>query len=225
VSNERRRGRFITIEGIEGAGKSTAVDAVRRWHETRGLAVDCTREPGGTPTAEAIRAILVTPAEDDPVPETELLLMFAARAQHVARRIKPALAEGWNVVCDRFTDSSRAYQGAGRDMDREDIEDLARIAQQGLEPDLTLLLDLPVSLGLSRARQRAELAGAAAATDRFERETTRFFERVRQEFLDLAERHPRRFAVIDAARSLDEVATEIHAALDRHERNIGGAES
>lgn len=209
------RGRFITIEGIEGAGKSTAVAAVRAWHEQQGRPVDCTREPGGTPTAEAIRSILITPASDDPVPETELLLMFAARAQHVARRIRPALEAGTSVVCDRFTDSSRAYQGAGRGMSSEDIEDLARIAQQGLEPDLTLLLDLPVALGMSRARQRAELQGQAPAdSDRFEREATQFFERIRQGFLDLAAAQPQRFAVIDAARSLEEVTATIHAVLD-----------
>ncbi len=209
------RGRFITIEGIEGAGKSTAVAAVRAWHEQHDRPVDCTREPGGTPTAEAIRSILITPASDDPVPETELLLMFAARAQHVARRIRPALDAGTSVVCDRFTDSSRAYQGAGRGMSSEDIEDLARIAQQGLEPDLTLLLDLPVALGMSRARQRAELQGQAPAdSDRFEREATQFFERIRQGFLDLAAAQPQRFAVIDAARSLDEVTAAIHAVLD-----------
>lgn len=209
------RGRFITIEGIEGAGKSTAVAAVRAWHERHERPVDCTREPGGTPTAEAIRSILITPASDDPVPETELLLMFAARAQHVARRIRPTLEAGTSVVCDRFTDSSRAYQGAGRGMSVEDIEDLARIAQQGLEPDLTLLLDLPVALGMSRARQRAEFQGQAPAdSDRFEREATQFFERIRQGFLDLAAAQPQRFAVIDAARSLEEVTAAIHTVLD-----------
>lgn len=214
-----QRGTFITIEGIEGAGKSTAVRAVEAWFAEQRLALDCTREPGGTPTAEAIRQILVTPGDDDLVPTTELLLMFAARAQHVARRIEPALDSGVSVVCDRFTDSSRAYQGAGRGVARSTINTLAGIAQQGVEPDLTLLLDLPVETGMARARQRARLNQPATSTqgdqahDRFEREAVAFFQRVRQAFLDLAYDEPQRIVVIDAAQSLEAVTGAIRAAL------------
>ncbi len=201
-------GIFITIEGVEGAGKSTAIAGVAEWFGAHGREVDCTREPGGTPIAEAIRQLLLNPAEEDLVPPSELMLMFAARAQHVAGRIKPGLAAGKVVISDRFTDSSRAYQGAGRGMDRSLIEILAQAAEQGVSPDLTLLLDLPVDIGMKRAAARR----GACAHDRFERERHDFFERVRAGFLELA-RQSSRFALIDAAAPIVEVQTQIQTVL------------
>ncbi|MDY0147093.1 MAG: dTMP kinase [Halothiobacillus sp.] len=201
-------GIFITIEGVEGAGKSTAIAGVAEWFGAHGREVDCTREPGGTPIAEAIRQLLLNPVEEDLVPLTELMLMFAARAQHVAGRIKPGLAAGKVVISDRFTDSSRAYQGAGRGLDRSLIETLAQAAEQGVSPDLTLLLDLPVDIGMKRAAARR----GACAHDRFERERHDFFERVRAGFLELA-RQSSRFALIDAAAPIVDVQTQIQTVL------------
>ena len=201
-------GIFITIEGIEGAGKSTAIAGVAEWFRAHGREVDCTREPGGTPIAEAIREVLLNPAEEDLVPPTELMLMFAARAQHVAGRIKPGLAAGGGGISDRFTDSSRAYQGAGRGMDRSLIETLAQAAEQGGSPGLTLLLDLPVDVGMKRAAARR----GAGAHDRFERERHDFFERVRAGFLELAGQSTR-FALIDAAAPIADVHMQIRTEL------------
>lgn len=201
-------GIFITIEGVEGAGKSTAIAGVAEWFRARGREVDCTREPGGTPIAEAIRQLLLSPAEEDLVPPSELMLMFAARAQHVAGRIKPGLAAGKVVISDRFTDSSRAYQGAGRGMDRALIETLAEAAEQGVSPDLTLLLDLPVDVGMKRAAARR----GDEAHDRFERERHDFFDRIRAGFLELADQSPR-FALIDAAVPIEAVQAQIQSVL------------
>lgn len=201
-------GIFITLEGVEGAGKSTAVAGVAAWFSQRGFVVECSREPGGTPVAESIRHILLNPTAEALAEPAELMLMFAARAQHVAHRIKPALAAGKVLISDRFTDSSRAYQGAGRGMNPTLIETLAKSAEQGIEPNLTLLLDLPVAEGLARAAARRGLS----AHDRFERESTDFFERIRAEFLHLATRHPR-FAVINAAEPLVAVQAQIYAVL------------
>lgn len=201
-------GIFITLEGVEGAGKSTAVAGVAAWFSQRGFVVECSREPGGTPVAESIRHILLNPTAEALAEPAELMLMFAARAQHVAHRIKPALAAGKVLISDRFTDSSRAYQGAGRGMNPTLIETLAKSAEQGIEPNLTLLLDLPVAEGLARAAARRGLS----AHDRFERESTDFFERIRAEFLHLATRHPR-FAVINAAEPLAAVQAQIYAVL------------
>jgi dTMP kinase len=201
-------GIFITIEGVEGAGKSTAVAGVAEWFRARGRTVDCSREPGGTSIAEAIRRLLLDPAEEDLVPPSELMLMFAARAQHVAGRIKPGLAAGKVMISDRFTDSSRAYQGAGRGMDRVLIETLAEAAEQGATPDLTLLLDLPVDVGMKRAAARR----GEAVHDRFERERHDFFERVRSGFLELAAQSPR-FALIDASAPIDAVQAQIQTVL------------
>lgn len=186
------RGRFITLEGIEGAGKSTLLQGLAEALRGRGIVVCATREPGGTPLAEDIRAlVLARRAEGVPV-ATELLLMFAARAAHVAQRIEPALARGEWVLCDRFTDASRAYQGGGRGMDAAQIEALAAIAHPGLTPDLTLLLDLPPEAGLQRARSRS------AGGDRFEDEQLAFFARVRDSYLQRAGAEPRRIRVLDA---------------------------
>jgi dTMP kinase len=186
------RGRFITIEGIEGAGKSTLLQALADHVHAQGHAVCTTREPGGTPLAEDIRRLVLERRADGMPPVTELLLMFAARAAHVAQRIEPALARGEWVLCDRFTDASRAYQGAGRAIPAAAIESLANVAHPGLAPDLTLLLDLPPSVGLARARSRG------AGGDRFEDEQLAFFTRVREGYLRLAAAEPQRIRILDA---------------------------
>lgn len=202
--------RFITLEGLEGAGKSTAMAFVRDWFEARGESVVCTREPGGTPLAEELRGVLKAVRDEPVAPPTELLLMFAARAQHVERVIRPALAEGKVAICDRFTDSTRAYQGAGRGLSTDMIEQLADIAHPDCNPGLTLWLDVPVALGLERAAARE-------AADRFEQEALAFFERVRDGFEALAQREPKRVQRIDATRSLTEVQAAIESALEaRH---------
>lgn len=204
-------GLFVTIEGIEGAGKSTAVACVAEWFSSQGYGVVCSREPGGTPVAEDIRRVLLTARDEELAESTELLLMFAARAQHVVQGIRPALAAGKVMICDRFTDSTRAYQGAGRGMDAALIETLAQYAEQGVRPDLTLLLDLPVDVGMTRASIRR----GGAAKDRFERETLAFFERVRAGFLRLSAEDPARIEVIDAAESIEAVQAQITDALAR----------
>jgi dTMP kinase len=186
------RGRFITVEGIEGAGKSTLLRGLADELRARGIVVCATREPGGTPLAEDIRNLVLARRAEGMPAATELLLMFAARASHVAQRIEPSLARGEWVLCDRFTDASRAYQGGGRGMDAAEIESLARVAHPGLAPDLTLLLDLPPEAGLSRARQRG------TGGDRFEDEALAFFARVRARYLALAVAEPGRFRVLDA---------------------------
>jgi dTMP kinase len=196
------RGRFITLEGIEGAGKSSLQRLLVEALVSRGRVVCATREPGGTPLAEEIRALALGRRADGMPATTELLLMFAARAAHVVQRIEPALARGEWVVCDRFTDATRAYQGAGRGVAAAAIEALAGIAHPGLVPDLTLLLDLPPEVGLQRVRKRAE------AGDRFEDEAVEFFTRVRAGYLAQARLEPRRFRVIDATQGADAVLAE-----------------
>ena len=203
-------GWFITLEGIEGAGKTTAAAVVAQWARARGTTVVQTREPGGTPVAEAIRQIALTAGEELLAPQAELLLMFAARAQHLHAKILPALASGATVICDRFTDSSRAYQGAGRGLDAALIETLAASVEQGRAPDLTLLLDLPVEMGIARASARR----GSAVQDRFEQERSAFFERVRAGFLAIAAREAR-VVVIDAAAPLATVQASIEAALNQ----------
>ncbi len=189
------RGRFITLEGIEGAGKSSLQRALAETLTARGHVVCATREPGGTPLAEEIRSLALARRAEGMPPSTELLLMFAARAAHVAERIEPALARGEWVLCDRFTDATRAYQGAGRGIDGAAIEQLAQIAHPGLAPDLTLLLDLSPEEGLLRARQRN------GGGDRFEDEEVAFFNRVRAGYLALATREPARIRILDARES------------------------
>jgi dTMP kinase len=187
------RGRFITFEGIEGAGKSSLQRLLAEALNARGRRVCATREPGGTPLAEDIRSLVLKRRDEAMPPAAEVMLMFAARCAHVENLIRPALASGEWVLCDRFTDASRAYQGAGRGVDAQAIEELAGIAHPGLAPDLTLLLDLPAETGLLRARGRGD------AGDRFEDEALGFFTRVRQGYLDLAAREPKRIRVIDAS--------------------------
>lgn len=202
-------GRFITLEGIEGAGKSTVAKFVLGWLARRQIPGRLTREPGGTPLAERIRQLVLERGAESPSPVTETLLMFAARDLHLQHVIRPALARGEWVVCDRFTDATRAYQGSGRGVDADLIESLAAAVHGGLAPDCTLLLDLPVSIGLSRARGRA-----AGDADRFEVETQAFFEKVRAGYLELARREPERFHVIDAAAPLDAVEGLVEGILE-----------
>jgi dTMP kinase len=201
-------GKLITLEGIEGAGKSTLAAFIHRWLEARGIPVRLTREPGGTPLAERLRQVVLERAAETVPPVAETLLMFAARALHVQHVILPALRRGEWVVCDRFTDATRAYQGGGRGVDAALIEALALAVHPELTPDCTLLLDLPVALGLARARVRA-----AAGADRFETEATAFFERVRAGYLTLAGREPRRIRIIDATAALAEVERRVAEIL------------
>lgn len=199
-------GSLITLEGGEGAGKSTALDVVRERLEKRGIEVVVTREPGGTVLGEAVRAIVLDPARRDLCAETELLLMFAARAQLVRELIRPALAAGRWVVSDRFTDASYAYQGAGRGQPEQRIAELERWAAT-LKPDLTLLLDLPSAEGLARI-------GGRGQADRIELESSDFFDRVRAAYRARAAAEPGRFRVIDASRPIAEVRAATAAAID-----------
>jgi dTMP kinase len=201
-----KKGLFITLEGGEGAGKSTQLAYVQQCLEKAGKRVLVTREPGGTELGEQIRGLLLDHRQTVMDSDTELLLMFAARAQHLAERIRPALAAGDWVLCDRFTDATYAYQGGGRGIDTQRIAVLEDWVQGDLRPDLTLLLDLPVEVGLSRAGQRGDL-------DRFEREQQAFFQRVRQTYRDRAAANPQRYRVIDAAQDIAQVQAQIDAAL------------
>lgn len=200
------QGRFITLEGIEGVGKSTHLEFIRREFEAAGKRVVVTREPGGTPLGEEIRSLVLSHRDDGMTSDTELLLMFAARAEHLAKVIAPALAAGQWVLSDRFTDATYAYQGGGRGVARQRIADLETWVQARMRPDLTLLLDAPVIVGLQRAGRRS-------APDRFETEQTAFFERVRHAYLELARLHPQRYRVIDASQPLEEVRQSIKEVL------------
>ena len=196
------RGRFITVEGIEGVGKSSNIAVLVEHIEQAGFDVLTTREPGGTPVAEDIRKLLKDHG-DEPIPEiAELLMMFAARALNVNNVIRPALEAGQWVISDRFTDSSRAYQGGGRGLPMETIDSLANWVHADTWPDITILLDAPVAVGMSRANSRGE-------PDRIEREKHDFFQRVRDCYLDIARREPERFVVLDATRSLNEVRADV----------------
>jgi len=201
------RGRFITIEGGEGAGKSTMMSRVVLWLEKAGHRVISTREPGGTELAEKLRDILLDNNNISLSGRAELLLLFAARAQHLDELIRPALARGDWVLCDRFTDATWAYQGGGRDLPRQEIATLETLVHGDLQPDLTLLLDLPVEQGMKRAQERG-------AADRFEQESRLFFERVRKEYLERAMAAPQRFEVIDASGNIDEVWSQIDGVLN-----------
>ena len=199
------RGRFLTIEGIEGVGKTTQVARLSKDLAERGIAHVVTREPGGTPLAERIRDLVLNARDEALPPVAELLLMFAARATHLANHIEPNLRAGKWVVCDRFTDATYAYQGGGRGMDPNHIRQLETLVQGSRRPDLTVLLDAPVEQAMQRARQR----NAGAAADRFESERTDFFERVRHAYRTRAAAEPDRIAVIDAGQSADRVAAGI----------------
>lgn len=215
--------RLVTLEGGEGAGKSTVLAALRALLTADGAEVVCTREPGGTPLAERIRSLLLDTRpehgnHETPARETELLLMFAARAQHVQSVIMPALQRGAWVLSDRFTDSSYAYQGGGRGIDAGFIAQLER-RSVGIEPGLTLLLDVDVLQGRDRTRGR-DLMFGGNGPDRIEREQHDFFERVRSAFLARAQARPQRFRVIDASRSADEVAADAVTHLDAYRESL-----
>jgi dTMP kinase len=199
-------GKFITLEGGEGAGKSTVLNSVRELLAARGIDLVVTREPGGTPAGEAIRAVLLDPKLRGLCAESELLLMFASRAQLVREVIQPALAAGKWVLSDRFTDASFAYQGGGRGQPASRIAELETWAANGVKPDLTLLLDLPISEGMKRANGRGE-------ADRIEMENAAFFERVRAAYRQLAASQPQRFRVIDAEQPLHRVLDDVHRVV------------
>ncbi|WP_343350492.1 dTMP kinase [Pseudomonas sediminis] len=199
-------GLFITLEGPEGAGKSTNREYLAERLRERGIDVLLTREPGGTPLAERIRELLLDPSDEPMAADTELLLVFAARAQHLQQVIRPALAKGSVVLCDRFTDATYAYQGGGRGLSIERIAQLEQFVQGELRPDLTLIFDLPVEVGLARAAARGRL-------DRFEQEGRGFFEAVRQAYLQRAAQAPQRYRVLDAGQSLAQVQVDIDTLL------------
>lgn len=200
------RGLFITLEGPEGAGKTTNQEYLAEQLRARGVTVVLTREPGGTALAEQIREILLAPHDESMAADTELLLMFAARAQHLAQVIRPALAEGKVVICDRFTDATYAYQGGGRGLDCSRIAQLEQFVQGDLRPDMTLLFDLSVAEGMSRAVARGKL-------DRFEQERQDFFEAVRQSYLQRAEAEPERFRLVNAQQALVQVQQDLNVHL------------
>ena len=199
-------GAFITLEGGEGSGKSTQVPRISRWLEEHGHKVVETREPGGTPLAELIRDVVLHGEHPEMSAHTELLLIFAARAQHVSEFIIPALDSGKTVLCDRFTDTSFAYQGGGRGLPKGDIEALESMVMGELRPDLTLLLDLPVELGLGRASGRG-------SEDRFENETRAFLDRACAAYLERANSYPERYVLIDASQGVDGVWRDIRRVL------------
>lgn len=199
--------KFITLEGTEGAGKSTNLAFICQYLEGKGTPYKVTREPGGTPVAEKIRQLLLAKHEEPIEPVSELLLIFAARAQHIERVIKPALANGEWVISDRFTDATYAYQGAGRGLGGSNVELLEDFVQGELRPDKTIILDVPLELGLQRIRQRGEL-------DRFEQESQDFFQRVRSAYQQRAARDAQRYECIDASAPLQDVQRVISSVLD-----------
>jgi len=200
--------RFITLEGIEGAGKTTVADRITQSLRKRGITVHATREPGGTKLAERIRGAVLDRGEEHISATAETLLMFGARQIHIDNLIRPALARGEWVLCDRFTDATHAYQGGGRGVDRALIDRIAQAVHGDLMPDCTLLLDVPVRVGLERMQARR------GAVDRFEVESAQFFDRVRNRYLELAHAAPARFRIVDATQPLDQVAEAAIAALD-----------
>ena len=200
-------GRFITVEGTEGAGKTSNIAFLQAALEAAGKTVLLTREPGGTPLGEAVRDLLLSHRGDGMAVDTELLLMFAARAEHIAHRIRPALMQGHWVLCDRFTDATYAYQGGGRGVDIDRIAALEHWVQGNLRPDLTILLDLPVEVGLARA-------GGRSAPDRFEREERAFHEAVHAAYRAIAAREPTRVRIVDAAQPLPRVQADLQRVID-----------
>ena len=202
------RGKFITIEGGEGAGKSTNIAYLAERIAASGIEVVTTREPGGTRIGEELRELLLRPREQDVDPMAELLMIFAARAQHLTEVVIPALDSGRWVISDRFTDATYAYQGAGRELGEAPVAALEQLVQGELRPDLTIILDLPVDVGMERANGRAEL-------DRFEQERNSFFERVRQCYLTRAADNPHRYCCVDASRPLDSVREQLDSVIER----------
>jgi dTMP kinase len=201
--------KFITLEGIEGAGKTTVADRLSQALRKRGITVHATREPGGTKVAEGIRALVLNRGEEHISATAETLLMFGARQIHVDNLIRPALTRGEWVLCDRFTDATHAYQGGGRGVDRQLIDRLAQAVHGDLQPDCTILLDVPVRVGLERMQARR------GAVDRFEIESSQFFERVRARYLELAHAQPQRFRIVDATVKLEQVCEAAVAALEQ----------
>ena len=200
-------GKFITVEGIEGAGKTSCMQVVTEVIEHQGITAIHTREPGGTDLGEDLRSLLLSHKHTGMSDDAELLMMFAARAEHIAQKIKPALDDGKWVLCDRFTDATYAYQGYGREIPLEKIASLENWVQGALRPDLTLLMDLPVEVGMERAGKRS-------APDRFESEAWDFFERIRKGYLSIAAEQPSRVKVIDASQDLANVQAQIRAAME-----------
>ncbi|WLQ17407.1 dTMP kinase [Hahella aquimaris] len=201
-----KKGLFITVEGIEGAGKTTNLNFIRSILEGKGEGVVMTREPGGTPMAEEVRELLLRPREESVSSTAELLLMFAARAQHLEQKIRPAIDRGVHVLSDRFTDATYAYQGGGRGLSWEMIHDLEKIVQADFKPDLTLLLRIDPEVGMTRARKRGAL-------DRFEREKQEFYSRVQDGYMKRVAEDPKRFLVVDAQQSLEDVQAAIAEGL------------
>lgn len=206
------KGQFITLEGTEGGGKSTNLLFIKELLDSKGLDVIVTREPGGTEIGEAIRGILLNNDFSQMHSDTELLLMFAARAQHIQEKIQPALAEGKWVISDRFTDASYAYQGAARGMGFERIALIEAWVQQGFQPDTTFVFDLPVEIGMARVAARSEMTGQQI--DRFETEKQAFFEKVRGAYLTRAKQAPSRYTVLDASQPLETVQQTITQRLE-----------
>ncbi len=207
MSGSNKRGRFITVEGVEGAGKSSQIEAMRAHLEARGVNVRVTREPGGAPLSETLRGLLLDPGNLGMDADTELLLVFAARAEHLAKVIRPSLEAGQWVLCDRFTDATYAYQGGGRGIDPARIAALEDWVQGNLRPDLVILLDIDPKAGLSRAALRSD-------KDRFEQEGMAFFNRVRESYLARASVAPKRYRIIDASAGQDSVRQQILKILD-----------
>ena len=204
-----QRGKFITLEGIEGVGKTSNRQFMRSLLEQGGQSCVETREPGGTPLGEALRTMLLEHQHEGMSSDAELLMMFAARAEHLHKLILPALEAGSHVLCDRFTEATYAYQGGGRGINNQRIADLENWVQGELRPDLTVILDAPVSIGRERAGRRSE-------PDRIEKEHNDFFERVRQTYLNLAEHYSHRIAVVDASVSIEQVQDQIYHVLKQH---------
>ena len=207
-------GKFVTFEGIEGVGKTTQLRLAAEWLKSRGASVLATAEPGGTPLGQKIREILLNRNAWAINAEAELLLFAAARAQHVRETIMPALEEGRWVLCDRFSDATLAYQGFGRGIDTAFLRCLNAFSARSLTPDLTLLFDLPVAVGLARARERAAGLHPEAAEDRFEQEALVFHERIRKGYLSLAAEEPGRYRIFDAARECDAIQTDVRRCLE-----------
>lgn len=202
-----QKGKFITIDGVEGAGKSTQIKFICDYLEAKGVNVVLTREPGGTDLGEKIRELLLSTTTKSMHSDSELLLMFAARNEHIHHKIIPALEKGDWVLSDRFTDASYAYQGGGRGLDIERIEHLEHWVLKGFTPDMTLLLDIPVDLGMSRVESRGE-------KDRIELEDLDFFERVRQAYIDRSEKYPQRIKLIDSSKSREHTSAQIEKILE-----------
>lgn len=201
--------KFITLEGIEGVGKTSNLLFIRELLEQAGQSCVVTREPGGTSLGEALRGLLLSHSDENMSPDAELLMMFAARAEHLSKVIRPALKNGQTVLCDRFTEATYAYQGGGRQLEISKIRDMESWVQGDLRPDLTVILDAPVEVGRARASSRS-------TPDRIEKEQDEFFERVRQAYIDLSQQHPERICLIDASLTLPEVQQQIREKLIEH---------